>query len=329
VTASKSGWGILARSVKDFWDASKVKALGHYGNTFSMTNQGLAITAKHWRHKTNLNTGLIRLNCSIGSGSSQETGIYLTYDADADAYHRILINELCDMTRIDFNDWNEERSREPILIRANNYSDRLVCSSIFSLDYPDSINIVAKYVATFSHSVVKEFTQLLDGDSRRSLVQGLQNGELCIEPNRVVFINMELDDEGTQWQFDVIISLSKSCFPRVGISGREREPWGRPGNPLDEELDTYEALAEHVQFTPSSDPTYPALAVEKTENLVVGVYLLPKPPRERSRNLGPDNVVREYVLTISVGRRDKESLKPNTRHMSPEEQQDTRKRLRI
>ncbi|KAF9785608.1 hypothetical protein IL306_005431 [Fusarium sp. DS 682] len=212
---SKSGWGILARSVKDFWDASKIKALGHYGNTFSMTNQGLAITAKHWRHNANLNAGLIRLNCSIGSDSSQETGIYLTYDADADAYHRIRIHELCDMTRINFNDWKEEHSREPILIRANNYSDRLVCSSIFSLDYPESISIVAKYVATFSHSVVKKITQLLDGDARRSLVQGLQNGELCIEPNRVVFINIELDDEG-----------------------REREPWERPGDPLGEELET-------------------------------------------------------------------------------------------
>ncbi|RTE83810.1 hypothetical protein BHE90_001662 [Fusarium euwallaceae] len=99
VDPSKSGWGILARSVKDFWDASKVKALGHYGNTFSMTNQGLAITAKHWRHKADLNAGLIRLNCSIGSDSSQETGIYLTYDADADAYHRIRIHQLCDMSR--------------------------------------------------------------------------------------------------------------------------------------------------------------------------------------------------------------------------------------
>ncbi|RMJ14382.1 hypothetical protein CDV36_005907 [Fusarium kuroshium] len=327
--ASKSGWGILARSVKDFWDASKVKALGHYGNTFSMTNQGLAITAKHWRHKADLNAGLIRLNCSFGSDSSQETGIYLTYDADADAYHRIRIHQLCDMSQVNFNDWKEERSREPILIRGNNYSDRLICSSIFSLEYSEPISIVAKYIATFSHSVVKKITQLLDGDSRRSLVQGLQMGELCIEPNRVVFINIELDDEGTRWQFDVIISLSKSCFPRVGILGREREPWERPGDPLGEELDMYEALAGHVQFTPSSDPTYPAVAVETTENLVVGVHLLPKPPRERSRNLRRDNGVREYVLRISVGRRDEESLRRNTRHWSPEEREDTRKRRRI
>ncbi|KAM0256340.1 hypothetical protein ACHAPA_012195 [Fusarium lateritium] len=320
-------WGILARSVKDFWDSSKVKALGHYGNTFSMTNQGLEITAKYWRQNSELNAAIICLNCSIGSDSSQKIGIYLSYDADADAYHRIRIHQLCDMSLINFNDWKDERTREPIIIRANNYSDRLVCSSIFSLDCSNSIKLMAKYVATFNNSVVREITQILDGDAR-SQTQGLQEGELCIEPNRVVFINIELEDNGEQCHFDVIISLSKSSFPRVGILGRDREPWERPGDPLEEDCDTYEALAEHVQFTPSSDPTYPAVVAETTKNLIVGVHLLPKPPRERSTSL-KDSGVREYVLRISVGRRDEESPNQNTRHGSPVEQGDTRKRKRI
>ncbi|WKT53625.1 hypothetical protein QSH57_004209 [Fusarium oxysporum f. sp. vasinfectum] len=327
--ASTPGWGILARSVKDFWDASKVKALGHYGNSYSMTNQGLAITAKHWRCKADLNAGLIRLNCSIGSDNNQETGLYLSYDADTDTYYRTRIYHLCDMSRIDFNEWNEERSREPILIRANNYSDRLACSSVYSLDYPQCVSILSKYVVTFSHSVVNEITPFLDADTGRSLVQGLRKDELCIEPNRLVFINIEVDDEGSQWRFDVIISLSKTCFPRIGILGREKEPWERPGDPLGQELDTYEALAEHVQFTPSSDPTYPAVPMETTENLVVGVLLLPKPPRESSRNLRQNHGAREYVLRISVGHRNEESPNQNTGHDSPDEQENTRKRQRI
>ncbi|RSL58825.1 hypothetical protein CEP54_007588 [Fusarium duplospermum] len=332
---SKLGWGILARSVRDFWDGSKVKALRHDQNDFSMTNRGLQITAKHWRHKDNSNTRLIRLDCGVESSNDAQnqkgTGIYITYDADTDAYHRIRINELCDMGQVKCNDWKEGSNDESALIRADNYSNQLAYAAMFVLQYPEQIKIVGKYAAQFSPSFTNNHIQSLGGSPHTlGNTHSSETEELSVEPSTVVFLTIELDDEGLKWELDVIINLRENCFPHVGISWRGKEGWERLGDPLDEDVsDVYNDLAAQIYFTLPSSSDYPAAAVEKTKNFVVGTHLLPRPPRERSMSLSRESALREYVLKISVGPLDREDADPNVRQGPPEDQENRRKRQRI
>ncbi|KAF5652544.1 het domain protein [Fusarium sp. NRRL 25303] len=302
----KPGVGILARSVKDFWDASKVAA-GQYGNAYSMTNRGLEITSKYWRQRSNPDGVIVRLNCRIGSTSDtedKETGLHLTHDAVADVYYRSRIHELCDIGQLNPSDWYEERRREPLFIRADNYLEPATSSAMFVIEYPEQIQIVATYFATFGHSFtnrgIQPFSNLTNGTSSN----GLKTKELSIEPNSVVFLNIELEEEGTKLQVDVIISLTESCFPYVGTLGRGVQPWERLGDPMNDSVGNamYNALASHVHRTRPSDSTYPLVRMTKVDNLSVATNILPKPPRRSAQFQGHNPTLREYVLRVSVTR---------------------------
>ncbi|KAF5628960.1 beta transducin [Fusarium sp. NRRL 52700] len=302
----KSGVGILARSVKDFRHASKVIA-GQYGNAYSMTNRGLEITSKYWRQRSNPDGVIVRLNCKIGSASdveNKETGIHLTHDAVADVYHRARIHELCDIRRLDLNDWYEERRREPLFIRADNYLEPAASSAIFVLEYPDQIQIVASYVATFGHSFtsrgIRPFNNFMNG----TFANGVGTQELSIEPKSVLFLNMELEEEGTKLQLDVIISLTESCFPYVGILGRGAQPWERLEDPINDATGNamYNALASHIYQTSPSDSTYPLARMTRMGKLSISTNILPKPSRRSAGSQGRNVALREYMLRISVTR---------------------------
>ncbi|KAI1032041.1 hypothetical protein LB504_000095 [Fusarium proliferatum] len=302
----KPGIGILARSVKDFWGASKVTA-GQYGNAYSMTNRGLEITSKYWRQRSNPDGVIVRLNCRIGSASDtedKETGLHLTHDAVTDVYYRSRIHELCDIGQLNPSDWYEEGRREPLFIRADNYLETATSSAMFVIEYPEQIQIVAAYVAIFGHSFtnrgIQPFSNLTNGTS----ANGFKSKELSIEPKSVVFLNLELEEEGTKLQVDVIISLTESCFPYVGTLGRGAQPWERLGDPMNDSVGNamYNALASHVHRTRPSDSTYPLVRMTKVDNLSVATNILPKPPRRSAEFQGRNPTLREYVLRVSVTR---------------------------
>lgn len=297
------GRGILARSVKDFWDASKITSR-QYGNAYSMTNRGLEITSKYWRHRDNLSNALIWLNCSIGSTNvveSRQIGIHLIHDPVADVYHRTRVHELDEMGKLNNNHWEEELSREPVIIRADNYSDPLAPPPMFVIECPEQVKIVAKYAAKFESSFANHEIQPLS-TMNKTLVNGTRIEELSIEPNSVVFINIELEEKVNKIELDVIISLTQNGFPHVGILGRCERPWERLGDPMDEDEgnETYNALAAHIYHTLPSDPTYPLAATAKKGNLTISTHVLPKPPRKGSQTEGGQLALREYKLEISV-----------------------------
>ncbi|KAF4946504.1 hypothetical protein FGADI_11142 [Fusarium gaditjirri] len=328
----KPGLGILARSVKDFWDASKVTA-GQYGNAYSMTNKGLEITSKYWRQRSNPDSAIVRLNCRIGSASdagNKETGIHLTHDAVADVYHRARINELCDISQLDLEDWYEERRREPLFIRADNYLDSVASSAMFVVEYPEQIQIVAVYIITFGNSFtshgIRPFGNLMNG----VFSNGVRTEELSIEPKSVVFLNIELEEEGTTFQLDVIISLTESCFPHVGVLGRDARPWQRLEHPMYDAMGNavYNALARHVHRTPPSDSTYPLAGMTRMGKQLISTNVLPKPPRRRAQDQGRNLTLREYMLRISVVQFE-ETAQRNTRQGSVDGEENTAKRQRI
>ncbi|RBQ67928.1 hypothetical protein FVER14953_21114 [Fusarium verticillioides] len=299
----KPGVGILARSVKDFRHASKVIA-GQYGNAYSMTNRGLEITSKYWRQKSNPDGVIVRLNCRIRSApdtEDKETGIHLTHDAVADVYYRARIHELCDLGQLDLNDWYEERRREPLFIRADNYLEPATSSAMFLIEYPEQIQIVAAYVATFGQSFTNRGIQPFSIITSGASANGFKTKELSIEPKSVLFLNIELEEEGTKLQLDVIISLTESCFPYVGTLGRGVQPWQRLGDPTNDATCNamYNALASHIYRTRPSDSTYPLIGMTKIDNLSISTNILPKPPRRTTGFQGRNLELREYVLRIS------------------------------
>ncbi|KAF5254483.1 hypothetical protein FANTH_741 [Fusarium anthophilum] len=299
----KPGVGILARSVKDFWDASKVTA-GQYGNAYSMTNRGLEITPKYWRQRSNPDGLIVRLNCRIGSASDaedKETGIYLTHDAVADVYYRTRIHELC-IGQLDLGDWYEERRREPLFIRADNYLEPATSSAVFVIEYPEQIQIVATYVATFGHSFTNHGIRPFINLTNEKCTNGARTKELSVEPKSVVFLNIELEEEGTKLQLDIIISLTENCFPYAGILSRGAQPWERLGDPMKDATGNamYNALASHIHRTRPSDSTYPLDSRTRIGELSISTNILPKPPRRSAGSRGRNVALREYMLRISV-----------------------------
>ncbi|SCO30830.1 related to beta transducin-like protein [Fusarium fujikuroi] len=300
----KPGIGILARSVKDFWNASKVTA-GQYGNAYSMTNRGLEITSKYWRQRSNPKGVIVRLNCKIGTASdaeNKESGIYLTHDAVANVNHRERIHELCDISQLNLSDWYEEKCREALFIRADNHLEPAALSAMFVVEFPEQIQIVKTHVTTFEHSFTTRGIQPFRNPTNGSLANGIRTKELSIEPKSVVFLSIELEEEGTKLQFDVIINLTESCFPYAGILGRSVQPWERLGDPMDDATSNamYNALASHIHRTRPSDSTYPLTSTTRMGSRLISTNILPKPPRKNAHNRGRNIASREYTLRIPV-----------------------------
>ncbi|KAI0381464.1 heterokaryon incompatibility protein-domain-containing protein [Hypomontagnella monticulosa] len=319
---SDSRWGVLASSIKQFLNASTVEAFGHYGASFSMTNRGLEIGTKRWRCKDDPAVCLARLNCGVRPRGY--VGIYLRHAYDT--YDRIHIEELCDIEKINIDDWQEEPGNGRILIRANNYLDTVVSSSKFILKYPTEVTIGAKYYMDFSPSISDRPIQLLDEASHLTAAQAAMKDEIIVEANRLIFINIELHTERTKSELDVIVNLTENEFPTVGIIGRAEKPWERLGDPLSEALDMYNALATYLHFKVQTEPIYPMVAVDEAENVAIGVHLLPRPPRESSQSQGNSQLgtSREYILRITV---DQNSLTDGD--VSERAERHTNKRRRI
>lgn len=223
------------------------------------------------------------------------------------------------MEKINYNDWEEENSSTPILIRANNHSDLLACSSIFALHYPEQIKIGAKYFMDFGPPNDDDTMKLLDQGSHSELVHDLRKDELVVEPNRIVFINIELQNESIKSYFDVVVNLTENSFPFVGILERWKGKWERLGDPLGQALETYNALATYFHYKVPSEPPYPMIAEEETgNNRVVRIHLLPKPLQGRSFNLPSERAelvtLREYVLKITIEQNDHHDEDPSERH---------------
>ncbi|KAI4598582.1 hypothetical protein KJ359_002995 [Pestalotiopsis sp. 9143b] len=299
--ANEHGRGILAPSIREYWDASNIEALGLYGNSFAMTNQGLEIKAKRWTHKDDPTACLIRLNC--GPGAENQLGsnrLAIRLKRVNDSYDRIKLDEIHDMSTIRLADWEEESSQEPTVIRASNYSNVAISSSIFALKYPEQIKIGKKYFVDFDSSHGTPMRLLDDSDPTK----GLTKDELMMGPSRLVFINIELQSEAPTSKLDVIINLSDKSFPSVGIYSRGQEPRERLGDPLDESMYTYEHLADYLHYKVASEPAYQAVAVDEREGAVVSVCLLPRPRQRRTFQRPADKTnsatSREYVLKITV-----------------------------
>lgn len=296
LTAEANARGCLAPSIREYWDASKVEALGLYDKGFSMTNKGLEIHAKRWRRKDNLSMCLIRLNC--GLGTSERLAIPL--EQVNDTYDRIKLDKIYNIETMSMEEWEEEPKGEPTVIRASNYSSVSISSSIFTLEYPCQIKIGKKYSIDFNTSINDMRLKFWGGTSAK---QGFTDAEIVLEPNRLTFINIELQYEESSSKFDVIVNLSARSFPSVGILARSHEHWGRMGDPLEEAAGTYEALADHLHYKVANDPVYPVIATAEREDAVIGVCLLPRPRKQRpfQRNADKANVAtsREYLLKIT------------------------------
>ncbi|KAI8630493.1 heterokaryon incompatibility protein-domain-containing protein [Xylariaceae sp. FL1651] len=286
--------GILAPSIREFWDAFSIKSFGFYGNSFSMTNRGLEITAKRWRYKDDPTKCLIRLNCGIEI--SRHIGIPLSHVDDS--YERIQVGELYDMRTVDRDQWEEESGSQSTFIRASSDLNFLVPSSIFSIMYPEQIIIGEKYCVDYRTTMVGSIRRLAGSSSDYDL----KKDELIIEPNQLVFINIAIQCGGSKLELDIIINLADNGFPSAGIMARGRERWERFGDPLQGASGKYEALADYLHnMVP---PVYPVVAPEQTDS-VIGICLLPRPPLKRSFKLPPEKAKyirpREYVVKVTIG----------------------------
>ncbi|ETS77391.1 hypothetical protein PFICI_11265 [Pestalotiopsis fici W106-1] len=295
--ADKPGRGILAPSIREYWDASKIEAFGFYDNSFAMTNKGLEINAKRWRRKDDLSMCLIRLNC--GFGASSRLAIHLTHVNDT--YDRIQLHQICDMETIAPDEWEEESTGEPTVIRASNYSNVSISSSILILEYPNRIKIGNKYFVDFDTSIINTKLKLWDESFSQ---QGFTEDEFVMKPNRLAFINITLQDEASRSKFDIIVNLSGKSFPSVGILSRTQEPWERLGDPLTQASTTYEQLADHLHYKVATDPVYPVNATDEREDAMIGVCLLPRPRKKRPSQRNADKInsatSREYLLKITL-----------------------------
>lgn len=309
--------GILAPSIREYWDASNIEALGLYGNSFSMTNQGLEIKAQRWARKDDPMECFIRLSCGPGADDHLgSTRIVIRLKRVNNIYDRIKLDELHDMSTIGLDNWEEEFSQEPIVIRASNYSNVSISSSIFALEYPEQTKVGKKYFVDYDPSHNAKVQLLDDSDSR----QGLRKDELMLRPNRLVFVNIELQSETSSSQLDVVINLSDKSFPSVGIYSRGQGPWERLGDPLNESTYTYEQLADHLHYKVAREPAYQAVVVDEREDAVVGVCLLPRPRQPRTFQRPADKAnwatSKEYVLKITFqqnGDNDQEATERNAK----------------
>ncbi|GAW19053.1 hypothetical protein ANO14919_085370 [Xylariales sp. No.14919] len=288
------GRGVLAPSIREFWDAFSLKSFGLYGNSFSMTNRGLEINAKRWRCKNNPTKRLLCLNCGI----ELPRHIGLPLDLVGDSYERTQVEELYDMDTIDQQLWELEDGNQSTFIQASSSSNFLVPSSIVGLEYPKQISIGEKYFVDYSTDEVGTSMQRLTGNF---LGYDLKNDELAVEPGRLIFINIAIHCETRTSELDIIINLTNTGFASAGILARDKRPWERLGDPTAGASAAYGALADYLHY--KIPPVYPSVALEDTSS-AIGICLLPRPSSKRRLQLPPEKAKsvtpREYVLKVTV-----------------------------
>ncbi|KAK2606197.1 hypothetical protein QQS21_003368 [Conoideocrella luteorostrata] len=262
-----------------------------------MTNRGLEMRAKLWRHKSDLTLFLICLGCGVKNRGDVVIQIRHTYDT----YVRTNIDEICYMDTINHHDWEEEGPSAPILVQANDFLDSPTGGSVFFIEKPCQVRIGAKYFMQFDSSTALGELQMLNADPRSNLFQGFKEHEISAEPNQTIFVNIDLLNDGLQSKLDVIINLTANGFPSVGIMGRGSGEWERLGDPLGQASQTYKMLADYLHFKMRSEPTYERLAMDETSSRIVGVTLCPKPSHGRMPNVPVEMAhLREYWIRIKI-----------------------------
>lgn len=296
---NNSGWGILAPSIREFWGAPNIRAIGHHDSSFVMTNRGLEVTGKRWRCRNNPSLFYIRLSC--GSQIRRHVVIYLIHVGDC--YERIHTNRSFYTDEVRDEEW-EEMPKEPILVRASKHSSNpSVGASIFVLDYPkEKISIRNKYSVDFDISKFSTPIKLID-DNEPPFLRELKHNELFVaKPNHLIFINIEVhhSTSNVRSKLDVAIHIAENGFPTVGILARTGPLWERLGDPLAEASRTYKALASHLRDSMLYKPLYSVVAEERGERVFVGVHLLPRPRTLFDSLPGRNSVLREYVIKLCV-----------------------------
>ncbi|KAI1091081.1 heterokaryon incompatibility protein-domain-containing protein [Rostrohypoxylon terebratum] len=288
--------GILAPSIREYWDASDINAFGLFGYSFNLTNRGLEINAKRWKCRKDPTKFCISLACGLEASNRISIPLKLTDGF----YDRIHVERLDNTENIDEN-WLEERGTGPTIIRSSNHS-KLNTSSLFALDYPRQITVGGKYFIEFEegNAIYKPKLRLLNDSF--SPPEQVGKDEIITKPNYIIFINIELQGKTLKSYFDVVINLGKNGFPSVGIYSRVQENRERLGDPLEEEVsNTYEHFAEHLHYSISNTPAYRVIAVEESEDLTIGISLLPRPPIRGEASQPSHNAKRrEYVVKITV-----------------------------
>ncbi|RWA10586.1 hypothetical protein EKO27_g4516 [Xylaria grammica] len=288
------GRGILAPSIREFWDAFSLKSFGLYGNSFSMTNRGLEINAKRWRSKKDPTKYLVRLNCGV----ELPRHIGLPLDLVGDSYERTQVEELYDTSTIDQECWELEYGNQSTFIQAGGSSNSLNPPSIVALEYPRQISIGDKYFVDYRIDEVGTSMQHLTKDV---LGYDLKKDELVVEPGRLIFINIAMNSEENTSELDIIINLTNNGFASAGILARGKRPWERLGDPIAEASGMYRALADYLHY--KIPPVYPSVALEDTDS-AIGICLLPRPSSRGQFQLSSEKAKpvtpREYVLKVTV-----------------------------
>ncbi|CAG9986766.1 unnamed protein product [Clonostachys byssicola] len=301
----KPGLGILAPSIREFRDASQIQSFGYYGHKFEMSNLGLKTNARRWKCHNDHTKLLIRLNC--GPEPKAHTGIMLRYAGEV--FERIMDSELHDTRNFERSrDWIgvQEKEGKDIIIRAGNFRGPLTGPSIFTLRHPDEITVGLKYFMDFNVPLMSRKLELLDEVSLLGRLQ-LQRNELLLQPNQLMFANIELQTGEHQSRWNVLININENGFPSVGMASQE-DRGKQLGDPMSEAKRKYENLAEDFHDQAQSEGCLP-LIVETKQGISVNVHLFPRPPRERSSETTRDGEVyiemREYTLKI-IGKEKKD-----------------------
>jgi hypothetical protein len=291
-----NGWGILAPSIRQFWDTSKILHFGFHDHNFSITNRGLETDARRWRSLHNPSSSLIRLNC--GPRSHQHLGIVLRRVSGS--YERVAVHQHYKIDSSSLRDWKDDGPPKSILVRTGNHSNRPTGSSVFVLQHNNDITIGSKYVIDFRTTA---YTRKVLAWSLDSSTNGFLEKELVLEPGQLMFINIELHLDHVSADVDVIININENGFPTVGIwdRGDEADGWKRLGDPLREASQTYRDLANYLHQKAQIEAALPLLVTLDEGYLTV--HMLPRPPRKHSLEMLPESgefaQLREYSVTLS------------------------------
>ncbi|KAK7983381.1 hypothetical protein PG989_010783 [Apiospora arundinis] len=294
----RGGRGMLASSIRDFSSASNIQAFDFTSNDFTITKSGLDTTAKRWRRKDDPSRCLIRLNC----GPEPTRLLAIPLERVKDGYHRILPAEIYDMATIRPSEWLEDRNRDHIVIRTNDLANILAASSLFDLQYPAQIRIGKKYYIDYERALWDPRVKLLD---ERYPIPGLAENEVVVEPDRMVFVCVELQGKaGSISHFDVIINLLERCSPSVAIQPRGLESLRDPLGPKTSAI--YEEIADRNRFSVGNGRGFQASAFDRNKEEVVGVALVPRTHPRRGLLQGAAGqgntaaMSREYSIKITV-----------------------------
>ncbi|KAK8851011.1 HET domain protein [Apiospora arundinis] len=308
VMASSNGQrrGILAPSIREYRDASHIVTFGLNDSSFSMTNRGIEFNARRWRYRKDSSRRLILLNCGPENtathlGDMSRFAIPLRHVVDT--IERFELDEIYDATMTRPDEWVEEFKKGPTVVPANNYSEKVATSSvIFSLKYPEQITIGKKYFVNFDSLLGNTPLTLLDESWPR---HDLAEDELIVKPNRLVFINIELESGfgNPPEQFDVIVNLSEKGTHSFGILARAEESLKRLRNPLEHEEsgNMYKGLAHHLHY---GTAPYPVKAFDESKDTEVGVSIRRQTAQQRLLHGTADPMhsatLRKYTITIRV-----------------------------